>query len=86
MLSGHRCSRDIEYFGPARDVVKLEAAEALGMSGGHLPEDPRVRASPPRPASDRAQVRAGAERAMVRYQEPPARFSAPRTRKKAAHP
>ena len=26
------------------------------------------------------------ERSMVRYQEPPARFSAPRTRKKAAHP
>jgi len=35
---------------------------------------------------DQAQVRAGAERAIVRYQEPPARFSAPRTRKKAAHP
>jgi Domain of unknown function (DUF1707) len=39
-----------------------------------------------RRASDRAQVRADAARAIVRYQEPPARFSAPRTRKKAAHP
>ena len=34
----------------------------------------------------RAQARGGAERAIVMYQEPPARFSAPRTRKKAAHP
>jgi hypothetical protein len=33
-----------------------------------------------------AQVRADAERATVRYQEPPARFSAARIRKKAAHP
>jgi len=40
----------------------------------------------PRRASDRAQVRADAERAIVRYQEPPARFSAATTRKKAAHP
>jgi hypothetical protein len=32
-----------------------------------------------------AQDRADAERAMVRYQQPPARFSAPRTTKKAAH-
>jgi len=47
MLSGHRCSRDIEYFGPARDVVKLEAAEALGMPRDQLPDDPRVRASSP---------------------------------------
>jgi hypothetical protein len=35
---------------------------------------------------DQAQVRAGAERAMVMYQEPPARFSVAITRKKAAHP
>jgi hypothetical protein len=33
-----------------------------------------------------AQVQADAERATVRYQEPPARFSAARIRKKAAHP
>jgi DNA-binding HxlR family transcriptional regulator len=33
-----------------------------------------------------AQDRADAERAMVRYQEPPARFSAAITRKKPAHP
>jgi hypothetical protein len=33
-----------------------------------------------------AQVRADAGRTIVRYQEPPARFSAARTRKKAAHP
>jgi len=68
MLSGHRCSRDIEYFGPARDVVKLEAAEALGMPRDHLPGDPRVRASSPRRASDQAQVRADAELAMAMYQ------------------
>ena len=32
------------------------------------------------------QVRAGAERSIVMYQAPPAKFSAARTRKKAAHP
>ena len=35
---------------------------------------------------DQAQVRGDAERAIVRYQQLPARFSAPTTRKKAAHP
>ena len=34
----------------------------------HLPEDPPVRASSPRRASDQAQVRAGAELAIVMYQ------------------
>ena len=33
----------------------------------------------------RAQVRGDVERAILRYQEPPARFSAPITRKRAAH-
>jgi len=43
-------------------------------------------ASSPRRASDQAQVRPDSERAIVMYQQPPARFRAPRTRKKAAHP
>ena len=34
----------------------------------------------------RTQARGGAERAIVMYQKPPPRFSAPRTRKNAAHP
>lgn len=34
----------------------------------------------------RCSARADAEPAIVRYQVPPAMFSAPRTRKKAAHP
>ena len=33
-----------------------------------------------------AQVRADSERATVRYQMPPPRFSAPRTRNRDAHP
>jgi len=36
--------------------------------------------------SDQAQDQAGAELSIVRYQEPPARFSAPMTRKKVAQP
>jgi hypothetical protein len=51
-----------------------------------LPKDPRVRRRRPRRTSDQAQSRADSERAIVKYQQPPARFSAPRTRKKAAHP
>jgi hypothetical protein len=46
ILHSRRGSRDIEHFGPAHDVVELEAAETLGMPRGHLPEDRRVRASP----------------------------------------
>ena len=45
-----------------------------------------ARASWHRLASGQAQVRAGAERSIVTYQQPPARFSAAMTRKKAAHP
>jgi hypothetical protein len=33
--------RDVEHFGPARDVVELEAAEALGMS--RRPIYPKIR-------------------------------------------
>ena len=68
ILHSPRGSRDIEHFGPAHDVVELDAAEALGMLRDHLPEDPRVRPSSPRRASDQAQVRADAELAIVMYQ------------------
>jgi len=51
ILHSPRGSRDIEHFEPAHDEVELEAAEALSMSGDHVPDDPRVRASSPRRAS-----------------------------------
>jgi hypothetical protein len=43
--------RDTEPFGSAHDQVELQAAEAIGMSRGRQAQDPRVRASPPRPAA-----------------------------------
>lgn len=56
----------------------------LGLLGGSLR---RVSTSDWSIASpDRAQVEADAERAILRNQEPPARFSAPIARKNAAHP
>jgi hypothetical protein len=64
-----------------------ESGRAPSMSRATvLPRDPRVRRRRPRRASEQAQVRANSERAIAMYQQPPARFSAPRTRKKAAHP
>jgi hypothetical protein len=64
-----------------------ECGRAPSMSRATvLPGDPRVRRRRPRRASEQAQVRANSERAIAMYQQPPARFSAPRTRKKAAHP
>jgi hypothetical protein len=68
ILHPRQGSRDTGHFGPAHDVVELEAAETLGMPRDHLPEDPRVRASSSRRASDQAQVRADRERAMVSSQ------------------
>jgi hypothetical protein len=65
---------------------EARASDALGhVPGGDLPEDPRVQRRSGQ-GSDQAEVRADAERAIVTYQQPPVRFSAPRTRKKAAHP
>jgi hypothetical protein len=63
----------------------LEAAEAPGMSGDYVPEIREYGIVAPAGAG-RAQVRADAERAIVRNQQPTARASAPTTRKKAAHP
>jgi hypothetical protein len=72
---------------PASDRNLARAAERPACLGATiLPKDPRVRRRRPRRASEQAQVRADSERAIVKYQQPPARFSAPRTRKKAAHP
>jgi hypothetical protein len=45
-----------------------------------------ARSFAPAMPSDQAQDQAAAERAIVTYQQPPARFSAPIARKKAAHP
>ena len=84
--SSYQGSRDIEHLGSARDEVELEAAEALGMfrrpSTGRSASTGIVAPA----GAGQAQARAGAERAIVMYQYPPPRFSAPRTRKKAAHP
>ena len=63
-----RGSRDIEHVGSAHDVVELEAAGALGMSR-RSPTGRSASADIVAPAGvDQAQVRAGAERAIVRYQ------------------
>jgi hypothetical protein len=51
-----------------------------------LPDNDGQQSSPRPSLRIWAQARAAAERAIVRYQQPPAKFSAASARKKAAHP
>jgi hypothetical protein len=63
-----RGSRDIEHFGSAHDEVELEAAEALGIPRATIYRKIREYGIVAPAGVDQAQVRAGAERAIVRYQ------------------